>query len=79
MKKKCVNFIDLNNDRSEKIKYTHADFSVYYHKGRFSSYPNYTLISHWHDDFELVVLISGHITYNVNGQLVSLCEGKGYS
>ena len=77
MKKKCVNFIDLNNDRSEKIKYTYADFSVYYHKGRFSSYPNYTLKSHWHDDFELVVPISGRITYNVNGQLVNFGEGEG--
>lgn len=77
MKKKYVNFIDLNNDRSEKIKYTYADFSVYYHRGRFSSYPNYTLKSHWHDDFELVVPISGRITYNVNGQLVSFGEGEG--
>lgn len=77
MKKKCINSMYLNNDRSEKIKYTYADFSVYYHKGRFSSYPNYTLKSHWHDDFELIVPVSGRITYNVNGKLVSFGEGEG--
>lgn len=77
MKKKCTNFMYLNNDRSEKIKYTYPDFSVYYHKGRFSSYPNYTLKSHWHDDFELIVPVSGRLTYNVNGQLVSFGVGEG--
>lgn len=77
MKKKCVNFIDLNNDRSEKIRYTYADFSFYFHKGRFSSYPNFTLKSHWHDDFEIIVPLSGQITYNVNGQLVSFGVGEG--
>lgn len=77
MKKKCVNFIDLNNDRSEKIKYTYADFSLYFHKGRFSSYPNFTMKSHWHDDFEFIVPLSGRLTYNVNGQLVTFGEGEG--
>ncbi len=77
MKKKCVNFIDLNNDRSEKIKYTYADFSLYFHKGRFSSYPNFTMKSHWHDDFEFIVPLSGRLTYNVNGQLVSFGAGEG--
>lgn len=77
MKKKCVNFIDLNNDRSEKIKYTYADLSLYFHKGRFSSYPDFTMKSHWHDDFEFIVPLSGRLTYNVNGQLVSFGEGEG--
>lgn len=77
MKNKCVNFIDLNHDRSEKIKYTYPEFSFYFHRGRFSSYPNYVMEEHWHDDVELVISLSGHMTYNVNGQLVRISEGEG--
>lgn len=77
MKKKCVNYINLNNDYSEKIRYTHVDFPFYFHKGRFSSYPNFTMKSHWHDDLELVVPISGHMIYNVNGQLIRFGAGEG--
>lgn len=77
MKNKCVNFIDLNQDRSEKIKYTYPEFLFYFHKGRFSSYPNYVMEEHWHDDVELVISLSGHMTYNVNGQLVRISEGEG--
>lgn len=74
---KCVNRIDLNNDRSEKIKYTYDEFPFYFHKGRFSSYPNFTMKSHWHDDLELVVPISGSMIYNVNGQLIRFGKGEG--
>ena len=77
MKHKCVNFIDLNHDRSEKIKYTYPEIPFYFHKGRFSSYPNYFMEEHWHDDIELVISLSGHMTYNVNGQLVRINEGEG--
>ena len=77
MKKKCLNFIDLNHDRSEKIKYTYPEIPFYFHKGRFSSYPNYFMEEHWHDDIELVISLSGHMTYNVNGQLVRIDEGEG--
>lgn len=77
MKNKRVNFIDLNYDRSEKIKYTYPEIPFYFHKGRFSSYPNYFMEEHWHDDIELVISLSGHMTYNVNGQLVRIDEGEG--
>lgn len=77
MKNKCVNVIDLNHDRSEKIKYTYPEFPFYFHKGRFSSYPNYVMEEHWHDDVELVISLSGHMIYNVNGQLVRISEGEG--
>lgn len=77
MKKNCVNYIDLNHDRSEKIKYTYPEIPFYFHKGRFSSYPNYVMEEHWHDDIELVISLSGHMIYNVNGQLVRISEGEG--
>lgn len=77
MKKKCVNLIDLNHDRSEKIRYTFPELPFYFHKGRFSSYPDYVMEEHWHDDIELVIALSGHMTYNVNGQLVRIDEGEG--
>ncbi len=77
MKNKCINFIDLNHDRSEKIKYIYPELPYYFHKGRFSSYPNYVMEEHWHDDIELVISLSGHMTYNVNGQLVRIDKGEG--
>lgn len=77
MKKPCVNFIDFNHDRSEKIKYTYPELPFYFHKGRFSLYPDYAMEEHWHDEAELVISLSGHMTYNVNGQLVKIREGEG--
>lgn len=69
--------LNLKKDQSEKVTYDVADFPAYIRKGILSSYPNYSAISHWHDDIELVRILSGHMHYNINGHSVLLTEGEG--
>lgn len=69
--------IDIRNDRSENVKYDYPDFSVYIRRGLLSTFPNYTADSHWHDDIELIAILSGQMQYHVNGENVLLREGEG--
>lgn len=69
--------LNLKNDQSEKVAYNMADFPAYIRKGALSFYPHYSAISHWHDDIELVCILSGYMHYNVNGRTILLREGEG--
>lgn len=64
-------------DRSELVIYDKADFPAYIRKGKLSAYPNYSAESHWHDDVELILTLSGQMEYNINGKTVSLRQGEG--
>lgn len=68
---------NIKNDRSERVRYDRADYPVYIRKGRLSAYPNFTAESHWHDDIELILILSGQMQYNVNGEIILLKEGEG--
>ncbi|MDD3279794.1 MAG: AraC family transcriptional regulator [Lachnospiraceae bacterium] len=65
------------DDKSEKVQYNIVDFPAYIKPGVLSTYPNYSAISHWHDDVEFIAITSGHMLYNVNGEIVRLEEGDG--
>lgn len=67
----------LNIDRSERVLYDMPDYPAYIRKGHLSAYPNYTAESHWHDDVEFILILSGHMLYNINGEVVMLREGEG--
>lgn len=69
--------IDIKDDRSERVKYDYPDFPVYIRKGLLSAFPGCTADSHWHDDIELIAVLSGQMDYNVNGQTIHLDEGEG--
>lgn len=69
--------IDLNTDRSENVQYNNTEFPVYVRRELLSIYPNYSAASHWHDDVELVVVLTGYMLYNVNGNIVTLNQGQG--
>lgn len=69
--------VDINSDRSENVKYDYPDFPVYIRKALLSLYPNYAAESHWHDDIELIAVLSGHMMYNVNGEIVRIDKGEG--
>lgn len=69
--------IDLKEDRSERVKYDYPDFPIYIRRGLLSAFPNYTADSHWHDDIELIAVITGEMLYNINGHIVTLREGEG--
>lgn len=67
----------INPDRSERVLYDHTEYPVYIRKGFLSAYPNYAAESHWHDDIELILILSGQMQYNVNGEIVTLKQGEG--
>ncbi|HPZ00001.1 MAG TPA: AraC family transcriptional regulator [Clostridiales bacterium] len=69
--------IELNDDRSEKVRYHYPDYPIYISHGLLSSYPNYAAPVHWHDDIELIAVLSGEMQYNVNGKVLLLKENEG--
>lgn len=69
--------VDINNDRSENVKYDYPDFPICVRRALLSIYPNYAADSHWHDDIELMLILSGKMLYNVNGEIVTLNAGEG--
>ena len=46
-------------------------------KDPLSIFPDFTADSHWHDDIEMILTVSGHMMYNVNGETIRLEEGEG--
>lgn len=67
----------LNSDFSENIAYNQPDFPAYIKKGQLSCYPDFRAVSHWHDDFEFVLILDGTMSYNVNGNRLLLQTGEG--
>lgn len=57
--------IEIKEDRSERVKYDYPDYHIYIRRDFLSSFPNYTADSHWHDDIELMAILSGQMQYNV--------------
>lgn len=70
-------FLELKDDRSEKVRYDYTDYPIYIRKALLSSYPNYAAPTHWHDDIELIAVLSGEMQYNVNGEIITLKENEG--
>lgn len=69
--------IDLKEDHSEKVHYDNAEYPIYIRRSFLSAYPSYAAPPHWHDDIEFLVVISGKLTYNVNGELIELNSDEG--
>lgn len=67
----------LNSDLSENVAYNNPDFPAYIKRGQLSSYPDFRAVSHWHDDLEFILILEGQMSYDVNGQKLSLQAGEG--
>nr|WP_302690442.1 cupin domain-containing protein [uncultured Eubacterium sp.] len=67
----------LNSNLSENVEYDNPDFPAYIRKEQLASYPDFREISHWHDDFEFILILDGQMTFDVNGQKISLHTGEG--
>lgn len=65
----------INSDLSENVAYNRPLFPAYAKRGLLSTYPNYSAVSHWHDDIEMNILLSGDMDFNVNGEVVKLKKG----
>lgn len=66
-----------NHDLSENVHYNTPSFPAYLSKGTLSFYPDYSAVSHWHEDLEFIIILSGYMSYNIDGQLVQIDEGNG--
>ena len=69
--------LETRDDRSEKVRYDHADYPIYIRRSLLSAYLDHTAPAHWHDDIEFIAVISGEMQYNVNGDIVTLHENEG--
>ena len=69
--------IPINSDLSENVEYMNPHFPAHIHKMNLSMFPNYAGVTHWHDDLEFIIILDGHMTYNINGKLVELTRGNG--
>lgn len=69
--------LDLNRDHSENITYSYPGHFLFIDKDRLSHYPQYTGLSHWHDDTEFIAVLSGEMDYSINGRIVHMSEGDG--
>lgn len=70
-------YMELKDDRSEKVRYDYTDYPIFIHKALLSDYMNYAAPTHWHDDIECIAVLSGQMQYNVNGEIITLKENEG--
>ncbi len=69
--------VAIKQDFSETVAYNLPQFPVYIRKGLLSTYPNYRAVSHWHEDIEFIYILSGEMSYDVNGNIIPLRKGEG--
>lgn len=69
--------LEVNSDRSEKVRYSCPDLPYGFFKGLHSAYANNKMPAHWHEDIEILVPAMGDIIYNINGKLVKVHQGDG--
>ncbi len=70
-------FLDLEDDRSERVRYDYTDYPIYIRRALLSSYSNHAAPMHWHDDIEFIAVLTGEMEYNVNGEIITLKENEG--
>lgn len=69
--------MELNEDNSEKVVYDYEDYPIYIKRAYLSLYPDYSALAHWHEDIELIYVLSGEMQYTVNGKTTTISETNG--
>ena len=69
--------VNRREDFSERVSYNFPSYPAYINNSFLSSYPNYSALSHWHEEIELIAVISGTMRYNVNGEIITLNKDEG--
>ena len=64
--------IPIMNDDSEIVRYNNINIPYYVAEGRLFWFDNHKAICHWHNDFEIIRIISGHMHYYIDGKEVLL-------
>ena len=68
--------IQVMNDSSEIILYNMPDLPVKIIHPKLSDYPGMRVMCHWHEDIELIYIVSGEMNYEINGKAVRLPENS---
>lgn len=68
---------EIKDDSLERETYDYAEYPICIRRDLLPAFPNYAAESHWHEDIELVVALSGEMQYNVNGEIITLHAGEG--
>lgn len=63
------------HDASEVIRYNNINIPYYVRDCWMSGFDNHGFICHWHNDFEIVWILSGQMYYSINGKTVILRSG----
>ncbi len=64
----------VNGDSSEIVHYDIPGLPVKILREKLSDYPGMRAICHWHDDIEMIYILSGRMHYEINGRTVLLTE-----
>lgn len=72
-----LSMMNIRPDSSERVNYNKSESPVYVGKQLLSMFPNFSGVSHWHEDVEFTVVLSGRMSYNVNGEILPLNAGEG--
>lgn len=66
--------IELMQDFSEIVPYEHTGIPLYIRTADLAAYPGMSAPCHWHDDIEWVYIMSGKMSYYINGKRILLNE-----
>ncbi len=64
--------LNLMPDSSEILHYDTPGIPIFISKGLLSDYPEKRAVCHWHDDLEIIHVLSGSMNYFINGQTILL-------
>ncbi len=67
--------VDIMADASEIVHYDSPDIPLYIKKGLLSYYPGKRAVCHWHDDLEIILILSGEMNDYINGETLLLQKG----
>ncbi len=59
------------------VEFDEVEYPVTIRRDFLSAFPNYEMESHWHDDVELLLVLSGQMTCIVNGEQKEICRDEG--
>ena len=67
--------IRQRDDRSEIVNYDDPSFPSYSFEGHMDGSSPWIRKVHWHEDVELMTVLTGHMAYNINGSIIKVDPG----
>ncbi len=72
-----MSVLNVREDGSEIVPYTFEGYYAFVGSGKILSFPNAAVDSHWHEEIEFSRVISGRMSYRVNGEEFAVEQGQG--